>query len=246
MIELEKLYDCAAEHLVGEMPDWEEFADSFEAIFDAKMALYSPPSGADGPVSNQLISTTSPELMAEYFEKKIYEFDAIIADHPNPLEPTRRTEAMSDEEFREYPAAKKFLLRQGVFFIMVVYAILPDGSYLMLFVWRNENKSDFSDIEKQRMALFMRYLATFVATTKPSGSLTPDSAVIDFGKKYSLTDAEVEILSSLLQGKSLRNIADESSRSYGTVRWHVHNILDKCQVKSQQHLLSEFYCLIKS
>jgi len=133
---------------------------------------------------------------------------------------------------------------------MVVYAILPDGSSLVLYVWRGERDRDYSDIEKQRLALFMRYLARLVRTGNPAHAHAsvhaPDKELLEFGTKYRLTEAEVSVLSGLLQGQSLKFIALDSDRSYGTVRWHVQNILEKCQVKSQKNLLGEFYRLIKS
>lgn len=242
MLKLEKLYDCAQKYLISKSPDWKDFAIDFEENFQSKMALYSPSINAN---EGRLYTTTSPQIMEQYFADKIYEFDAILADHPNPLEPTRRTEAMNDEEFYEYPAAKKFLLKNGVFYIMVVYAILADGSYLILFVWRNENEKDFSDIEKQRLALFMRYLSALIAPIKTTSLSKPDKEVNEFGKKYSLTQTEIEILSYLLNGESLREIANKGESSYSTVRWHVRNILNKCHVNSQKTLLSEFYTLIK-
>ncbi|VAW24699.1 hypothetical protein MNBD_ALPHA11-707, partial [hydrothermal vent metagenome] len=60
------------------------------------------------------------------------------------------------------------------------------------------------------------------------------------------TDTEIDILSALLQGQSLKIIAYETKRSYNTIRWHVQNILEKCQVKTQTNLLREFYRLIKA
>ena len=53
------------------------------------------------------------------------------------------------------------------------------------------------------------------------------------------------MLAALLQGLSLRAIARESARTYGMVRWHVQNILEKCQINTQKNLLIEFYRLVK-
>jgi len=156
----------------------------------------------------------------------------MFKDAGNPLEPFRRT--------------KVFLEPNNVFFLMIVHAILPDNSLLVLYVWRGEQENDYSDIEKQRLALFMRYLASLTRIGSPAAAHAPDRELVDFGTRYRLTEAEVGILSDLLQGQSLKFIARESGRSYGTVRWHVQNILEKCQVKTQKNLLSEFYSLIKS
>ena len=90
----------------------------------------------------------------------------------------------------------------------------------------------------------MRHLMSIIEANK-SPLKKPDGALERFGSRYHLTDTEIIILSALIQGHSLREIAVETGRGYGTVRWHVQNILDKCQVSSQKTLLSEFYSLIE-
>lgn len=175
----------------------------------------------------------------------------MFEDNPNPLEPFRRSDIMSDEEYRAHEITKLFLKNNDVFYLMAVYAILPNGFPLVLFLWRGENKSDFSDIEKQRITLFMRHLATLVTSDRVNLDFAdiigakPSNEIIVFGEKYFLTKTEVKILSYLINGNSLKMIAEETDRSYGTVRWHVQNILAKCQVKNQKNLLNEFYGLIK-
>ena len=77
MIELEKLYDCADRHLAGKTQDWDRFASDFAAIFSSKMALYRPTlikDGLDFLAMDELIATTSREIMAEFFEKEIIKF----------------------------------------------------------------------------------------------------------------------------------------------------------------------------
>jgi len=249
MIELEKLYDCADRHLTKKVQDWDGFASDFETVFGSKMALYRPARRKDGLYflsMNELIATTNPQIMAEFFEKEIIKFGPMFEDDGNPLEPFRRTDILSDDQFKSFEVTKVFLQPNNVFFLMIVHAILPDGSLLVLYLWRGEQENDYSDIEKQRLALFMRYLASLVRVGKPALAHVPDKELVEFGTRYKLTGAEVGILSDLLQGQSLKFIAKESGRSYGTVRWHVQNILEKCQVKTQKNLLSEFYSLIKS
>ncbi len=249
MIELEKLYDCADRHLLAKVQNWDRFASDFEVVFGSKMALYRPTLAKDGLdflSMDELIATTSREVMIEFFEREIIKFGRMFEDAGNPLEPFRRTDVLSDDEYRSSEVTKAFLLPNDVFFLMIVYAILSDGSVLVLYVWRSERERDYSDIEKQRLALFMRYLARLVRIGSPSPVYAPDKELLEFGTKYRLTEAEVSVLSGLLQGQSLKFIALDSDRSYGTVRWHVQNILEKCQVKSQKNLLGEFYRLIKS
>lgn len=249
MIELEKLYDCADRHLAGKAQDWDSFASEFEVVFGSKMALYRP-SVTGGRLDflsmDELISTTNREIMEEFFEKKIIDYGVMFEDAGNPLEPFRRTDFLSDDEYRSSEVTKIFLKPNDVFYMMIVHAILPDNSLLVLYLWRGENGQDYSEIEKQRIALFMRYLRVLIRKLNPLRTYSPDMELSEFGKKYSLTKSEIMVLSKLLEGHSLKSISKDIDRSYGTVRWHVQNILEKCQVKSQKKLLGEFYGLIKS
>jgi DNA-binding CsgD family transcriptional regulator len=249
MIELEKLYGCAEQHLQAENQNWDRFAADFKSAFRAKLMLYMPTFEADELAwrsSKGLVATTDPHLAAEYIDKKMFERNHVPEHTLNPLEPQRRTDDISDDQYRSLEIVQDFFLPRGVFYLMAVSAILKDQSYLILVVFRDENERDFSDIEKQRLALFMRYLATFLRKTDPIATHASEAELASFGEKYSLTNTEMSVLAALLQGHSLRQIADESDRSYGTVRWHVQNILEKCHVQSQKSLLSEFYSLIKS
>lgn len=69
---------------------------------------------------------------------------------------------MKDEEFRKLAVAQDFAMPNGIFYLILVFAILPDKSSLIMIVTRDEAAKDFSDTDKQRIALFMRFLATFV------------------------------------------------------------------------------------
>ncbi len=249
MIELEKLYESAAQRLAAKQQDWDGFASDFASIFGAGMALYIPSYedvGLNFLSADELIATTNPQMMQQYFEKHMHRFDYVFDAPTNPFEPVRSSDSWPDDEFAKIEVVEQFLLPNNVFYVMALYSILPNGSMLVLFVWRSQQQGDFSDIEKQRLALFMRYLAMFVKAPEPGLVQGPDEELRRFGEKYFLTGAEVSILSSLLQGQSPRAIARESNRSYDTVRWHVQNLLEKCQVKTQKNLLNEFYGLIRS
>ncbi len=248
MIILEKLYDCAGKHLAGENQNWSEFCEDFRDIFGAGIVMYRPDI-INGIMAwrslDQLVATSNPEYAKGYVEHKIFEQNEIPDDSLNPLEPSRRSDVVADAQFKEVEIAKNFFIPRKIFYMLAVSAILPDDSNFVLVAWRSEDEGDFSDLDKQRLALFMRYLATQIRVKKTKPASARDSSIENFGKKYSLTKSEIEILSGMLDGKSLRFIAQESDRSYGTVRWHVQNILEKCQVKSKKNLLSEFYALIK-
>ncbi len=249
MLNLEKLYDSAEKNLTKKKQNWLSFTDDFKKIFCSEMTLYCSTldnSGMSASSYDDVIATSNPKAIKQYFEDGFHEYSAILPDPKNPFEPAKRTDSLSDSEFIKIEVTQKFLLPNNFFYLMVIFSILPDGSSLVLFVTRGEGEVDFSDEEKQRLALFMRYLATLIKATGSINLQAPDVEIKNFGQKYNLTETEVEILSALLQGRSLKMIAEETNRSYGTVRWHVQNILEKCQVRTQKNLLSEFYSLIKA
>ena len=248
MIELEKFYECAGRHLVDKEQDWAAFAEEFKHISGADFVLYRP-SMHDGVLAwraqSETIATSHPKHAREYVELRVFEKNAIPESSLSPFEPSKRSDLVSDEEFCRLEVAQEFFIPRGIFYLLGIQAKLSDDSLLMMVAWRDQKSGDFTSLEKQRMTLFMRYLSTLVQMVDQAPAAPPDRSLDVFGEKYSLTKTEVSVLSALLQGKSLKDIARESGRTYGTVRWHVQNILEKCHVKTQKNLLHEFYGLIK-
>lgn len=254
MQQLEQLYDLAEETLGTSQPIWDEFAMKFSALFYSNIALYRTNTASisiDLTNVSEILSTNCPAMLSQFFGDDIYaskDFQTkLIVDPDTSFEPTRRSDTFESQSVKDLDVWEQFLKPHGLYYIMQVLAILPDGTALVLGVWRDEDGADFSELEKQRLALFMRFLSKIVGVPAPTPILPEQQAmeVENFGKKYSLTKAEIEVLSALLMGQSPRIIANQSNRTYGTVRWHVRNILEKCQVNTQQNLLSEFYRLIK-
>ena len=245
---LERLYEIAEKNLTAGPPDWPQFAADFETVFDARMTLYRTDPATkslDLLDPSEIITTNSPPTMAHYFDDKIFETHDLVDYPTSQFEPMRRTDRIDDSTLKQLPFYHSFLSPNRVFYLMAVHAVLPDHAFLVQFIWRKEGQDDFSDMEKMRMALFMRLLAKIVGELKLGAPAKPAVDVEAFGIKYALTDAETAILGALLEGQSLRQIAEQTGRSYGTIRWHVHNLLEKCDVKTQKNLLHEFYRLIK-
>ena len=244
---LEKLYNCADLHLDNATQDWESFSAEFCKIFKSDMVLYHLTFEPDfkTPKSFNVVITSQPKMAQEYIGQKLYLKQPIDEASLAPLEPRLRSEVMSDEELKKSDVLKDFVARYGYFYQLIAPAILPDGTFLGLVVWRDETKADFNALDKQRIALFMRHLLAKVQLRNLI-MVKPDDDVTIYGREYNLTKTETEILTALLDGHSLKSIANATERTYGTVRWHVQNILSKCQVSNQKALLSNFYRLIKA
>ena len=243
---LEKLYNGIDETLSDSVPDWPGFAQMFKTVHGSEVTLYRAVFEANAKTMDRMdvISTSAPELMADYIEREMFKNHQVPETDLSPLEPVRRTDAVPDEVFRKLGPLADYLISNGMFYMINVPAVMRDGSFVCVHAWRDEAKGDFSDLDKQRLALMMRHLLAVVDhDTLVLSETAPD--VLRFGEKYGLTPTESEVLGALIEGHSLRSIATSSDRSYGTVRWHVQNILEKCQVKNQKGLLSEFYQLMK-
>ncbi len=248
MIILEKLYDCAQQHLGTEQKNWAAFADNFLSIFKAHVSLYRVAFGSTGttPTTFEIIATSNQAFMSEYVERRMYELHPFPETTLAPLVPVRRSDDLNDEEFKNLGELAEYLIANGSFFTIMVPAILPDNSFLGLYVWRTEAEGDFDDTEMQRLALFMRHLMVLVDVKSliPFNPKTPKnttSSMATFGARHGLTDAEIQVLTALLSGHAPRSIAKQTKRTYGTVRWHIQNILQKCGVGSQRELLRAFF-----
>lgn len=243
---LEKLYICADNYLTDKNYKWDEFCTNFCDIFQAEMVLYWITFDENkNPAEFNVITTSMLAAAKEYNERKLYALHPVKESNLSPLEPILRTDIITDDEYRQMDVFNDFGKRYNYFYQLIAPAILADGSFLGLAVWRGEDKADFCAADKQRIALFMRHLLAKVQFRKLV-NMRQSSYVDDFGQEYDLTKTEIEILSALLDGHSLRSIATNTERTYGTVRWHVQNILSKCNVSSQKTLMKEFYQLIKA
>ncbi len=243
---LGEIYRAAEARLHGDDPDWSGFMAAFRDIFAAEAALYTI---GYGPGERDieaffLIASSAPEVSDAYVQKKIYRHLRVPENTLAPLEPALRSDYLSDAEFERSGPLADFMIPAGMYHLIAVPALLADGSVTTLTAWRDRGAENFSALEKQRLALFMRHLVALVG--KEALALEkPEQKVAAFGRKWGLTPTETELLAALLQGLSLREAAEQSGRSYGTVRWHMQNILGKCQVNSQKDLMREFYTLIR-
>lgn len=185
-------------------------------------------------------------IWREYLARKLYNYNNIPESILPTLEPVRRTDHTPDDLFAEQLGKPgEFFLEKDIFYLLMIHNQLSQYSYLVLMLWRGRSAKDFTDQEKQRFALLVRYILA-LSTGLAQTSIDPSHAFRRFATQYGLTPTETEILAALIQGHSPRAIAGASGRSYGTVRWHVQNILEKSQAGTRQQLMREFYKLMNS
>lgn len=246
MITLEELYRAAAQYIDQAPRNWPAFMRAFHKAYCAHAIFYRVDFGPDQQVRDfHVIGSSDPATTDEYVKRKLYlQHQLKEGDYPN-LEPQRRTDVMSDDEFRTYGEIIDFYRANGVFYMIMAPAKAAEDSYLAMVAWRSENEGDFDDTEKMRLGLFMRHLMAIVSAQEFLPH-EPRRDILEFGARHGLTQAECEITEQLIEGATLKDIAARSGRSYGTIRWHVRNLLEKCEVSSQKNLVSEFYRLIRN
>jgi DNA-binding CsgD family transcriptional regulator len=62
------------------------------------------------------------------------------------------------------------------------------------------------------------------------------SALVRLKSIYGLSNRESQIVSSIIAGKSYKEIADQLFISYETVKTHINNIYRKCNIKNKMEL----------
>ena len=112
------------------------------------------------------------------------------------------------------------------FYQLIAPAILNDGSFLGLLVWRSESQSDYTSEDKQRIALFMRHLLAKVQF-RGLVNMRQNNQVKLFGTKHGLTKTEIEVLSALLDGHSVHSIAKNTKRTYKPRRRQSNHLLSQ-------------------
>ena len=68
-----------------------------------------------------------------------------------------------------------------------------------------------------------------------------DHNLVPYAASHKLTPRETEILRLVLLGKDNQNIATELSLAPGTVKVHVHHILQKTQMANRQKLIQDYW-----
>ncbi|MYA41907.1 MAG: hypothetical protein F4Z31_09185 [Gemmatimonadetes bacterium] len=86
-----------------------------------------------------------------------------------------------------------------------------------------------------------RGAAALVLVVDPESPSRIDAGIV--AEALGLTPAESRLAVMLATGHSLRDIAERSGRSYGTVRWHLQRILHKQDVSRQADLVRRILSL---
>lgn len=137
------------------------------------------------------------------------------------------------------------VVAENVVFLLVVNPSMQ-GQSLPFFPERNfaENALALS-CEFVALRSSLKYLSVrHIDPPKQGGQRVEafiEQNLVAYAAEHNLTPRETEILRLLLLGKDNQNIASELSLAAGTVKVHVHRILQKTQQANRQELMKDYW-----
>ncbi len=77
-----------------------------------------------------------------------------------------------------------------------------------------------------------------ILITLHTHKFVPNVSLQQLKEMFGFTTTEARLVLALLQGKTLTEFAEDNERSMSTVRWHMHNILQRTEYSSQSELIA--------
>jgi DNA-binding CsgD family transcriptional regulator len=174
--------------------------------------------------SNELVATSPRRGIADAFNPMIR---AILEPRTNS---TRCSEIIDDEFWRASPGGQCWPA-VGLDHFIVSFRRLEDSMCSMISFHRREGAPNFSQRERTIVDVLFQGIDWLHHACKG------DSELIEFG---SLTPRERQVLSLLLKGFALKDVAASLTLSRHTVADHLKEIYRKLGVNSRAELLAKF------
>ncbi len=150
----------------------------------------------------------------------------------NQVFPVKSTRIMNYNRWKHTEYFTDFLAPHNYYFLCGVDIIYSNHLIATLTLIREKEQHDFDDkdllILKNLSPHFGIHLANFFGLKKYQ--LWTDN--------FAFTTRECDIVELLTQGATNKKIADQLFISVNTVKKHLHNIYEKCEVNSKSQLIS--------
>ena len=150
----------------------------------------------------------------------------------NQASPIKSTRVMDYNRWKNTEYFTDFLAPNNFYFLCGVDIIYSNRLIATLTLIREKGEYDFDDkdllILKNLSPHFAIHLANFFGLKKYQ--LWTDN--------FALTTRECDIVELLTQGATNKKIADQLFISVNTVKKHLHNVYEKCEVNSKSQLIS--------
>ena len=154
------------------------------------------------------------------------------------------TEIMPRRRLERTEFFNDFLARDGLYYGVNYYAYSVNRNIGDLRIWRGRAKEDFTrrdleilDAVGPSFTSAMR--RALVEESEAAGCLDLAPAIDKMASDAGLTDREVEICTSALQGMSDREIASHFGISPATVRTHLKHVYEKTGISGRQQILGK-------
>lgn len=150
-----------------------------------------------------------------------------------------------------------------LYFLLMSVLVLLEDTYVIFFVdvYTNTGLSIFNRNFSENLLFIgfaigfivytVHYMDDVIALSNAASIQTEDSTVqqIDhvryFANTFNLTDRELEILRSVLEGKSHQEISESLEIALGTVKTHTHNIYSKAGVSNRSQIVCVYRDFLK-
>ena len=159
--------------------------------------------------------------------------------------------------------ANILLKRVLMYFLLMSVLVLIEDTYVIFFVdvYTNTGLSIFNRNFSENL-LFIGFAVGFIVYTghyldelfvlandtsgkSEEGTIQQVDRVRQFANTFNLTDRELEILRSVLEGKSHQEISDSLEIALGTVKTHTHNIYAKAGVCNRSQIVGIYRDYLK-
>ena len=203
-------------------------ADYFASyVWDEQAGIFSKP----------VFLNMSPENLKRY--EQYYQFHDPIT---SKMQPYRRAisvnEVMAQRDLINTEFFNDFLNKDGLYYGINIYVYDKGNRNIGDFrIWRSQNRDNFGrrelgilDMIAPHFRNAMRNLA-FARHLPPTLDL--DEVIRKLAGDYELTRRELDVATSLLEGKSDRAISEKLFISPATLRTHIQHIFGKLSVSSR-------------
>lgn len=125
-----------------------------------------------------------------------------------------------------------------------VFPILSVGNGLLpILEFMEQRRGNIEDQDVRSRIEIQKWLLSYLRGeaigARPTEALCEGSALNRLGGGAELTDREIQLIKLLHSGLDNKSIANSLFLSISTVKWHLHNVYEKLQVKSRGEALAE-------
>ena len=188
------------------------------------------------------------EYLTSYYEEYQYVDTMYWFFSQNQSEIYRESDYVSEAMESASTFYSDWLEPQNIHYSTGLNIMFNGMLYGSLNLWRSEEHGDFSDEEVQILTIINRHLALRMHSQFPNGirQNSDNEYSRTLANIYHLTPREIEIITQIYKGLSIKDIGEALYISENTVKKHSNNIFKKMNVESRSQLIKIIHDHLKS